>query len=116
MSGTLNERVLERVARFGSGWIPWGPAANDLEASIPRVHEALSAAGRDPDNFQVAGRLPVVKGADGHLDLAASMDRVPPLVEAGVTDFRANPRLPDDRAAVGGRLHELVSAFRAVVG
>ena len=61
VSGTLNERVLERVARFGSGWIPWGPAADDLEASIPRVHEALSAAGRDPDNFQVAGRLPVVE-------------------------------------------------------
>jgi len=115
VSGTLNDRVLQRVTRFGSGWIPWGPAADDLESSIPRVYEALSAAGRDADGFQVAGRLPVVKGSDGHLDLRASLDRVPALVEAGVTDFRANPRLPDDPEGAVERLSELVAAFRGVV-
>ena len=54
VSGTVNKRVLERIARFGSGWIPWGPAARDLESSIPRVREALTAADRDVDGFQVA--------------------------------------------------------------
>jgi probable F420-dependent oxidoreductase len=113
VSGTVNHRVLERIARFGSGWIPWGPAAEDLARSIPQVHEALSVAGRDTAGFQVAGRLPVVKDADGQLDLAATMDRVPALVEAGVTDFRAHLRLPHDQQAATDRLAEVVQAFRA---
>jgi alkanesulfonate monooxygenase SsuD/methylene tetrahydromethanopterin reductase-like flavin-dependent oxidoreductase (luciferase family) len=115
VSGTVNGRVLERIVRFGSGWIPWGPAAEDLERSIPRVHEALVDAGRDTDGFQIAGRLPVVKGADGHLDLARTMEGVPALVEAGVTDFRAQLRLLDDQQAATDRLAEVVAAFRSVV-
>jgi hypothetical protein len=79
------------------------------------VHEALAAAGRDTDGFQIAGRLPVVKSADGHLDLARSMQAVPALVEAGVTDFRAQLRLLDDQQAATDRLSEVVQAFRAVV-
>jgi probable F420-dependent oxidoreductase len=114
VSGTVNKRVLERIVRFGSGWIPWGPSAEDLEQSIPRVHEALSAAGRDTAVFQVAGRLPVVKGADGHLDLARTMEGVPALVEAGVTDFRVHLRLPRDQQGATDRLTEVVKAFRAV--
>jgi probable F420-dependent oxidoreductase len=115
VSGTVNERVLERIVRFGSGWIPWGRAAEDLERSIPRVQEALAAAGRDTDGFQIAGRLPVVKGADGHLDLTRTMEAVPALVEAGVTDFRAQLRLLDDQQAATERLAEVVQAFRSVV-
>src|SRR5437764_6905712 len=116
VSGTVNKRVLERIVRFGSGWIPWGPAAEDLVASIPRVHEALVAAGRDIPGFQVAGRLPVVRGADGRPDVAAKMDRAPPLVEAGVTDFRTHLRLPEDQQGATERLAGVVAAFRAAVG
>jgi probable F420-dependent oxidoreductase len=116
VSGTVNTRVLERIVRFGSGWIPWGPAAEDLEGSIPRVHEALLAAGRDIEGFQIAGRLPVVRGADRQVDEAATMAGVPPLVEAGVTDFRAHLRLPDDQQAATDRLADVVARFRAAVG
>jgi probable F420-dependent oxidoreductase len=116
VSGTVNKRVLERIARFGSGWIPWGPAARDLESSIPRVREALVAAGRDVEGFQVAGRLPVVKSDDGEVDLARTMERVPAQVEVGVTDFRLSVALPDDRHAATDRLAEVVEAFRAAVG
>src|SRR4051795_551879 len=45
VSGTVNKRVLERIVRFASGWIPWGPAEAEPKAWIPRVHEALAAAG-----------------------------------------------------------------------
>jgi alkanesulfonate monooxygenase SsuD/methylene tetrahydromethanopterin reductase-like flavin-dependent oxidoreductase (luciferase family) len=116
VSGTVNKRVLERIARFGSGWIPWGPAARDLESSIARVREALVAAGRDVEGFQVAGRLPVVKGDDGEVDLARTMERVPAQVDVGVTDFRLSVPLPDDRHAATDRLAEVVEAFRAAVG
>jgi probable F420-dependent oxidoreductase len=116
VSGTVNTRVLERIVRFGSGWIPWGPAAEDLEGSIPRVHEALAAAGRETAGFQVAGRLPAVKGADGQLDLARTMGGVPALVEAGVTDFRVYLRPLAGEQAAADRLATIVEAFRGAVG
>jgi probable F420-dependent oxidoreductase len=114
VSGTVNKRVLERIVRFGSGWIPWGPAEADPASWIPRVHEALVAAGRDVSRFQVAGRLPVAMTDDGDLDVKRTMERVPPLVDAGVTDFRAFIRLPRERAATTERLADIVAAFREV--
>jgi len=115
VSGTVNKRVLERIARFGSGWIPWGEAEKDPASSIPRVYEALTAAGRDVEGFQIAGRLPVVTTDDGDLDVARTMELVPPLVDAGVTDFRTIIRLPRERTAATERLAGIVGAFREVV-
>ncbi len=116
VGGTLNKQVLNRIARYGSGWIPWGPDARDPVAGLGQVHDALSAADRDPSGFQVAGSLPVVKSADRTIDLEATMDRVPPLVEAGITDFRAALRIPDDPDAATDYLSQLVRAFRKAVG
>ncbi|MBV8979886.1 MAG: TIGR03619 family F420-dependent LLM class oxidoreductase [Acidimicrobiia bacterium] len=112
VSGTVNKRVLVRIVRFGSGWIPWGPAEADPAAWIPRVHEALSDAGRDTNGFDVAGRLPVVTNGGGDIDVPRTMERVPPLVAAGVTDFRAFLRLPSGRSAASERLAVVVEAFR----
>jgi probable F420-dependent oxidoreductase len=112
VSGTVNKRVLERIVRFGSGWIPWGPAEADPPSWIPRVHEALAAAGRDVSGFQVAGRLPAVTNDNGDLDLERTMERVPPLVAAGVTDFRTFIRLPSEKGAATDRLRGIVAAFR----
>ena len=44
VSGTVNAAVLRRLARFGSGWIPWGRSAGDLAAAIPQVRSALEEA------------------------------------------------------------------------
>jgi len=114
VSGTINHRTVRRLARFGSGWIPWGPDAADL-TSIVRMKEALAAAGRQADDLQVVGYLPTSLGSDGGIDLGATMDRVGPMVEAGVTDFRttgqAFPEGPRE-----DRLHALVVAFRSAVG
>jgi probable F420-dependent oxidoreductase len=95
VSGRVNERVARRLARFGRGWIPWGEDADDLAASIPRMREAVAAAGGDGDAFQVAGTLPVVRRKDRSIDLDATMERVLRLVEVGVTDFRAYLPVPD---------------------
>ncbi|MFZ4518325.1 MAG: TIGR03619 family F420-dependent LLM class oxidoreductase [Microthrixaceae bacterium] len=83
---STNERVRERVARFGAGWIPWGDDAADPTAGIARLREDLAAAGRAADRLQVTAPLP------------AEPDRVAELVDAGVTDFRLHGAVPGDPA------------------
>jgi alkanesulfonate monooxygenase SsuD/methylene tetrahydromethanopterin reductase-like flavin-dependent oxidoreductase (luciferase family) len=116
VSGTLNKRVLDRLVRFGSGWFPWGSFLNDPVNGIATLREALSAAGREVDGFQVRGRLPVVRGPGGQADLARTMERVPGLVEAGITDFDIVLPIPEDPSAATDYLSEAVRAFREVVG
>jgi probable F420-dependent oxidoreductase len=116
VSGTVNARVLERIVRFGDGWIPWGPAQRDITDAIPHVHEALAAAGRSTDDFEITGYLTRVKQADGTTDLSATMAQVGPLVEAGVTDFRFNPVGTSSPGEAEHTLSEFAQAFRAAVG
>jgi probable F420-dependent oxidoreductase len=111
VSGRINERVARRLARFGRGWIPWGEDADDLAASIPRMRDAVTAAGGDGDAIQVAGVLPAVRREDRSIDLGATMERVPPLVEAGVTDFRAYLPVPSEYEAAVDHLRAIVDAF-----
>jgi probable F420-dependent oxidoreductase len=116
VSGTLNERVVERVVRFGTGWIPWGPFVREPASGVTRMREALEAAGRDPKALQVQGTLPAVTGSDGALDLPRTLDGVPALVDAGVTDFRAYLPVPKDPNAATDYLAGVVAAFRETVG
>lgn len=92
---STNARVVERVARYGAGWIPWGDDARDPRPGIDRMRAALAAAGRDPGALQVTASLP------------SDLDAVRDLAAAGVTDFRVAQRVEDDDLAA------LVTAFRA---
>jgi probable F420-dependent oxidoreductase len=112
VSGRVNERVARRLARFGSGWIPWGEDADDLTGSIPRMRDAVAAAGGDGEGIQVAGMLPIVRREDRSIDLDATMQRVAPLVDAGVTDFRAHLSLPGTYDAAVDFLRGIAGAFR----
>jgi probable F420-dependent oxidoreductase len=116
VSGTVNPRVVRRLARFGAGWIPWGDAARDVALAIARMRDALAAVGRDPQGLQVVGSLRAVRGTDGELDLPATMAAVPELAASGVTDFRSRIALPDDHAAAGELIPEIVAAFRVAAG
>ncbi len=116
VSGTLNARMLDRLVRFGSGWIPWGRYIADPASGISRAREALSAGGRDPATLQVQGSLGIVKRPDGTVDLAQTMAAVPSLVATGITDFRVSLRLPPDVEAATEQLTELVTAFRPAAG
>lgn len=116
VSGTLNDRVIDRLVRFGDGWIPWGPDAKDPVAGITQLRDALAQAGRDASGFQVQGRLPVVKGTDGSMDLARTMEGVPALAEAGITDFRAPVSITLEPSVTADYLAEMVTAFRQAVG
>ena len=101
---STNRLVRERVARFGAGWIPWGDDADDPVSGIARIRAAMVDAGRGTDPLDVAGTLP------------SSMDDVPALVEAGITDFRVTTKLPPDEAEAGAVLQDIDQQFRATVG
>jgi len=112
VSGTVNARVASRLARFGSGWIPWGDAAADITTGITQMGELLKSEGRDIADFQVVGSLPVVLDDSGLIDVKQSVAGVPALVAAGATDLRIRP-LATDTPAAAERLRQFVDAFRA---
>ncbi|MEM7140010.1 MAG: TIGR03619 family F420-dependent LLM class oxidoreductase [Actinomycetota bacterium] len=116
VSGTVNARSMRRLARFGAGWIPWGPDAADLPTGIAKMREAVSAHDRDPADIEVVANLPVAIDDDGAVDWSATMDGVPALVEAGATDFRAMLRLAPDAPDARERIAEMVGHFRDATG
>lgn len=112
-SGTVNSRSMDRLAAYGSGWIPWGDDAADIERGIERMRRAVSDRGRDPSELGVVGNLRVVKDADGNLDLVRTMEPVPRLHAAGVTDFRIVMQPPAGLEAAGEYMGSIVAAFRS---
>jgi probable F420-dependent oxidoreductase len=115
VSGTVNPRAVRRLAEFGSGWIPWGGAAADVKTGIREMRDALAAVGRDSSDLDVVGTLPARK-ANGGLDVAATMEAVPDLVAAGVTDVRMTVSIPRDRSEAEDVLSPIVEGFRAATG
>lgn len=67
---------MRRLARFGTGWAPWGADQETVVAAIPRMREAVHALGRDPAEVAVRGHLPLVRGRDGSALLAPSIEHV----------------------------------------
>ena len=114
VSGTINQRMIRRLARFGAGWIPWGESAKDLTTSIQRMRDGVAATGRDPSDIGVVGTLPLVKHEDGRPDLDRTMDAVPALVAAGVTDVRLSMPVPVELEAATSSLTAVMQGFREV--
>jgi probable F420-dependent oxidoreductase len=115
VSGTVNKRVISRLARFGAGWIPWGDSAVDLKSSIARMRDGVAATGRDPSDIGVVGYLVLVRDDQGVIDAERTMAAVPELLAAGVTDVLVTVPLAAERAELTDRFRSLVSAFHAVV-
>ncbi|WP_436794957.1 TIGR03619 family F420-dependent LLM class oxidoreductase [Actinospongicola halichondriae] len=113
VSGTVNPRSMRRLARFGSGWIPWGADAADLAASIGHMRDAVTEHGRDPSSIGVVGGLRVVTDDDGAIDVDATLEPVADAVAAGVTTFHTGVTLPADVDDAAAMLQPLVTAFRA---
>ena len=116
VSGRINDHVLARIVRFGSGWIPWGDDAKDPIPGLARIGEAMTVAGRDPDGLQVCGTLPIGHDESGAVDLTATMAAVAPMAGAGITDFRAHLTIPAEHDEAVETLAPVVEAFRAAVG
>jgi len=115
VSGTANRRVARRIARFGKGWIPWGPAAADLPTGISEMRRLVEAEGGSFEGLKVVGALRATTRSDGSPDLDATMAAVPHLAEAGVTDVRLAVKVPDDPSAAEDLYAAAVQAFRQVV-
>jgi probable F420-dependent oxidoreductase len=113
VSGTLNTRVIRRIARFASGWIPWGDEMADPTVAIPRLRESLAALGRDPLCLRVLGSLTLRSDPDGRLDLGRTMDGLPSQLEAGITDFLLGGRVPKTASEAAEVLPAVVEAFRS---
>ncbi len=114
ISGTVNRAVARRITRFGSGWIPWGPALADPAGSIAAMKDAVLAQGGDPTGLQVQGFATVIKRSDGSIDTKASVAPVPKLVAAGVSDIRFVLSVPGARGQAIELLATLVEDFREV--
>lgn len=114
ISGTVNDAVARRIARFGSGWIPWSSAFADLPTSIATMKDKVLAHGGDPGDLQVQGVARAVKGEDGSIDYPASVEPIPALVAAGLTDVRFTIAVPADGDQAVEVLSPLVAAFRDV--
>ena len=80
------------------------------------MRAAVEAEGRDPSSIEVVANLGLEMDADGAVDWDATMAAVPPLVEAGATDFRAFLRIANDAPDAQERIAEMVGHFRAVTG
>jgi probable F420-dependent oxidoreductase len=118
ISGTINQRVVDRLCRFGLRWIPWGDDAGAIEQSIATLRDRIAANGVSPDGLQVVANLRVYKADNGDIDIERTMEPVPGLVAAGATDLRVRIPRRDSGADIDAEhsLRELVRAFRSTVG
>jgi probable F420-dependent oxidoreductase len=118
VSGNVNKPVARRLARFGSGWIPWGDAMEDTDSlvddAIPRMRDAVAQLGRDPLEIGIVGGRTVMT-RNGKPDLEATMAKTPRLVEAGVTDVRFNLPVPAETNAAEDYLATWVKAFQEAI-
>ena len=112
VSGTVNAGSMRRLARYGSGWNPWGEEQDDVVAAIPRMREAVFALGRDPSEVEVLGHLPLVLDRNGQPQPDASMENLGRLVEAGVTNVDVFLPAPADYDAAVDYLAPWADAFR----
>jgi probable F420-dependent oxidoreductase len=94
IGGRCNDGVARRLARFASGWIPWGDDAGDPAGSIPRMREAVDAAGGDGATLAVLAPVVVRVGDHKAPNVAATVDAQPALVDAAVTDVLLQMRPP----------------------
>jgi alkanesulfonate monooxygenase SsuD/methylene tetrahydromethanopterin reductase-like flavin-dependent oxidoreductase (luciferase family) len=115
VSGTVNRRSMDRLARFGAGWIPWGDDAADIATGIARMRREMAARDRTPDDVQVMSRVPTVLDSTD-VDLNATFAPAARLHALGVTDFRVGMRIPSGRDDAEAFLTRTVAAFRTAVG
>jgi len=115
VSGTVNPRVVARVARHGLRWITWGDALADPEPAVAAMRQGLTDAGHDPSGLRVLGALAAVQ-RDGVLDVDATVRPLAAMVSAGVQEFRLLAGLPEGREQLGDMLGRLMVRFRNEVG
>ena len=114
IGGKLTARNLDRIVRWGSGWIPApvdGP--DEVADGVRRLRVALTEAGRDPASVRVRVTPPAVRDGQGPADVVGSLAAGERLLAAGGTDLFVSLMgwCPDPRRAAAF-LEELAAAHR----
>jgi probable F420-dependent oxidoreductase len=109
-SGTLNDRQLRRVVDLGDGWIPiMGASLDDIRDGATQ----LRASTERPLEVQAPAKP--VRVGDGPADASATMEGVPDLLAAGVTNVYVNiASFASSPADAPKAMQSLADAFRAV--
>lgn len=116
IAGNVHRRSIQRLLRFGSGWMVWGDSQFDPRPAIAAIHTAWAGAGREPHELKIFGNLHAVLASDGRCDIVKTMATVAPLAEAGITDFRFSLPLPTVEQQAAEVLADVVSGFRSAAG
>lgn len=86
LAGTLTPRTIDRIVRFGAGWIPiMGETVDGVVGGVATLREAFDGAGRDPGGLVVSAAMGLVKDDDGRPDLDATIEASADLAAAGAT-------------------------------
>lgn len=86
-----SDRHLRRIAELGDGWIPMDQNLDTLAPNIAKLKEAVARAGRPRDAVGIRIVPRMRKGADGTLDLEATLAQIPDYVKAGATEVEVHP-------------------------
>lgn len=111
-AGTFTARTRRRVLELGDGWIPiMGASVDDIRAGA----QELRASTDRPIDIQAP--IPLVRRDDKSLDVHGTIEHVPELIAAGVTNVYVNAAslAPSPRAAesaVNGFAHAFEEATR----
>lgn len=115
--GRANANVARRIARYGHGWITWDIDADAMAGSITRMRDLVESEGGSDQPFPVQVGLFVDNDAQGKPNFPKTLESIPKLADAGVTDvtlYRLRPPLSiDGTTEVIGTL---VSNFREAAG
>lgn len=94
--GGNSRRALRRTVEFGEVWNPARPTIDEVAAMAPRLRRMAEAAGRDPDDFGIAPRIPTKLVTDESICTDVNpllgtpqqvIDNVGRFRDAGVTSF-----------------------------
>jgi len=112
---SLHPALLRRIARYGSGFHPFG---TPTDADLARLAEAMRAAGRDVAELEMVGGIRGRFAApDAVADLDEALADVPAQLGRGFTSICFKPSMyTDDRADVGAISRRVVEAVAAAAG
>jgi probable F420-dependent oxidoreductase len=75
LAGGRDERAMQRIGRLADGWLPMLPPGAELDAVRVIIADAARAAGRDPDEIGLEGRLAVGDGDEDRIARTAAQWR-----------------------------------------
>lgn len=85
MGGGHGQKPLERIGRLADGWIAMGSAGGQVGDQIAAIRASATAAGRNPDDITIQGRMSVVTGTPEDW-----IERAQAWAEVGATNLVVN--------------------------